>query len=1045
MIKVLLILFFLAYSSFVSANDTSNIVIEFKKIPTTIDISKFKKKYGIEVIRLFYKYSSNYYQRLYTLENYSGDLSQLKTDILLKNVERIYPVEINSIIPRVGNGLTNDSFINYQWGLFNKDISLMQDLDDINSSLINGVSGNDIQISSIINDSYSSNEIIVAVLDSGVDLDHPDLKNNIYKNTLECDSNGHFRYRPKVDIDNNGHAGDCMGWDFTIKNGTHITYDDKGHGTHVSGVIAASANNIGVRGVAPFVKILPVKIIKKRENTSGSSSFTDRVAKGILYAVKMKAKVINLSLGWPKILDTKYVREAIKEAYRNGVTIVAAAGNNNSSQAIYPCAYSEVICVGATTINGALARFSNYGGHVDLLAPGEQILSTYPTKLVPSYFSVNGYEIKNGTSQSAPYVSGAVGIIKSKFPNISERRLKMKLLKSTLPPLNQESSIGGLLQVRKSLEVSDDLFVIPDFKELSEIKVNSINDKFKFTLTLKNLSSYKGSVQYRISSNSNSISFTSGHIGNIEIIDEVKINIIGVTSNLDISSNMDLQVVLNFNNKSTKFKHNLRMILDIENNLDNIFPIITTKGNNTSLAKVINGKIYPKIKTVIDKFRIYNNPEYYFTKVGSDITNKYLSIIKVDNNGIKLVSTTINNIDKIISCMKVDLNYDGVPDYLVRSISKSSEKKYITYSYLDNNLRPLFSKQSINFYPEAATLNIKSFGFVPVVTDEGVIATPIFISRGTIPRESLNPDPWSEEDLSKKLHIYIIYPDFKDNLIKTKIFDNYKNLDLIKKNISSKWFDTINFVQLFHQNKIEFDNGLIKVGLSSGNQSYVLNIGMDLSFTINILDLNGFTLTGHFFSPVTKIGLESDHFYTTALVGMQNDTLAQLGILDLKVKNQILTHYNYSHRPKYDSLLGVMGSFVDDDTVYSFFQSKNKIIYNRFSNQQLETFTYPVNRVSFIPGNIFNELFYPTIKGNGHNAKPAFYVDSTQLNSNHVFVISAEKSGLSSSIRNNIKVPDNCTTLNPVRFNDYENFTLFCYLLEDTNMHNFYLMYLPIK
>ncbi|MBT6324537.1 MAG: S8 family serine peptidase, partial [Bdellovibrionales bacterium] len=560
-------------------------------------ISKFKRKYGLEKVTLFYKYSSNYYQRLFTVENYSGDLSLLKTDTLLSNAERIYPVEINSIIPSEGNGLTNDSFINYQWGLFNNDISLLQDLDDINSNLINGVSGNDIQISSIINDNYSGEELIIAVLDSGVDLDHPDLKKNIYKNIVECDSNGHFRYRPKEDIDNNGHVGDCMGWDFTAKNGTHTTYDDKGHGTHISGIIAASANDIGVRGVAPFVKILPVKIIKKRENTSGTSSFTDRVAKGILYAVKMKAKVINLSLGWPKVLDTKYVREAIREASRNGITIVAAAGNNNSNQAIYPCAYSEVICVGATTINGSIARFSNYGGHVDLLAPGEQILSTYPSKLVPSYFSVNGYEVKNGTSQAAPFVSGAVAIIKNKFPNITERSLKMKLLKSALPPLSQGSSMVGLLQVKKSLEANDDLFVIPDFKNLSNIKVKSTNNKFEFTLTLQNLSTKKGKVKYSIASKSSFISFTSGHSGLMEINDKLKIKVMGVTSNLDRNSNIDLQVNLNVNNKSIKFNHNLRLILDINDRSDSIYPIITTPIKNKAIAKVINGKIYPKMKT----------------------------------------------------------------------------------------------------------------------------------------------------------------------------------------------------------------------------------------------------------------------------------------------------------------------------------------------------------------------------------------------------------------------------------------------------------------
>ncbi len=1045
MIKFLYIFIILIYSCYSYSSDTSRIVVEFKEIPTKNTLLNLRKKYGIEEINLFYKYKSNYYERVYTVENYSGDFSLLKADLLFKNVERVYPVDENSIIPREGRTLTNDSFINYQWGLFNSQISLLQDLDDINSRLIIGTPGNDIQISSIINNDYTGEKIIVAVLDSGVDLDHPDLKDSIYKNIKECDSNGHFRYRPKDDIDNNGHVGDCMGWDFTAKKGTHITYDDKGHGTHVSGIIAASANNIGVRGVAPFVKILPVKIIKKRENTSGHSSFTDRVAKGILYSIKMKAQVINLSLGWPKILDTNYVREAVKEANRNGVTIVAAAGNNSSNQAIYPCAYPEVICVGATTINGDLARFSNYGGHVDLLAPGEQILSTYPTKLVPSYFSVNGYEIKNGTSQAAPFVSGAVGILKNKFPNLSEQNLKMKLLKSTLPLLNQESSIAGLLQVKKSLEVTDDLFVIPDFKQLSDVKVKSINNQFEFSLTLNNLSKESGIVNYSISSKSKHISFISGYTGITQINDKVKIKVIGIASNLDRSSNINLRVDLKFKDKSINFTHNLRLILDIDDNTDNIFPVNSTHINNGVLAKVINGKIYPKIKTVIDKFRAYNKPEYYFTNFNVDRTSLLINIIKVNNNDTQIISTSINNITKVISCIKIDLNYDGIPDYLVRSIGKSSGEKYLIYSYLDSNLRPLFSQQSFRFYPETVILNTKSFGFIPMMTKEGLVATPMFISRGMIPKVSLNPDPWSEEDLSIKSHVYVLYPDFEESLIKTKIFDDYKNLDAIKTKISSKWFDSINFVELFHQSKLEFENGSIKIAMAAGNNNYILNIRKDLSYTIESLELNGFTFAGHFFSPVTKLGENSEFFNTTALVGLQSDTLAQVGILDLKVKNKLGAHFSYSHKPKYDSLLGVMGSFIDKSSVYSFFQSKNKIIYNRFYNNKLYTYSYPVNRVSFIPGNIFNELFYPTIKGRGYDARPAFYVDSTQLNSNHVFVISAEDSKLTSSIRNNISIPNNCSALNPTRFNDYENFTLFCYQKEQANKFNFYLMYLPIK
>jgi len=150
-------------------------------------------------------------------------------------------------------------------------------------------------------------------------------------------------------------------------------------------------------------------------------ALTHRVAKAIYYAVDRKVDVINLSLGWPKSIDTHYVRKAFQYAFDHGVSIVAAAGNNDSQYPIFPCAYKAVICVGSHSIDNKISAFSNYGGHVDVAAAGDNILSTYPGTMQQRFFPSNGYEIKNGTSFASPVISAYVAILKTIDNSLSQK------------------------------------------------------------------------------------------------------------------------------------------------------------------------------------------------------------------------------------------------------------------------------------------------------------------------------------------------------------------------------------------------------------------------------------------------------------------------------------------------------------------------------------------------------------------------------------------------------------------------------------------------
>ncbi|OCQ89891.1 peptidase S8 [Nostoc sp. MBR 210] len=243
------------------------------------------------------------------------------------------------------------------------------------------------------NNGYTGKGVVVAVIDTGVDYNHEDLKNNIWTNTKEIAGNG-------IDDDGNGYVDDVRGWNFV--NNNNNTLDQNGHGTHVSGTIAGEKNNYGVTGIAYNAKIMPVKVL----NESGSGSYS-AIANGIYYAVNNGANVINLSLGGS--FSNKTLQNAVEYANSKGVVVVMAAGNDGGSQPNYPARYAKNtgIAVGAVDRNNSLANFSNRSGTNELAyvtAPGVEVYSTVPNNQYASY---------SGTSMATPHVAGVVALMLS--------------------------------------------------------------------------------------------------------------------------------------------------------------------------------------------------------------------------------------------------------------------------------------------------------------------------------------------------------------------------------------------------------------------------------------------------------------------------------------------------------------------------------------------------------------------------------------------------------------------------------------------------------
>lgn len=245
--------------------------------------------------------------------------------------------------------------------------------------------------------------VVVAVIDTGVDYTHEDLKDNIWVNTKEIPGNG-------IDDDGNGYIDDVYGVD--LETGRDSGMDDNGHGTHVAGIIAASNNHIGVVGLAYNVKLMPIK-------AGMASGFFNQsqIAKGILYAYNNGADVINMSFGGSA--STIAVQDALETAYTRCV-LVAAAGNDGApnegllARPTYPAALSYVMGVMSVDMRGVESGFTNYdvkkynSVEYEVYAPGSQILSTIPG---------NRYATWSGTSMAAPYVSAMAALLRSAYPD----------------------------------------------------------------------------------------------------------------------------------------------------------------------------------------------------------------------------------------------------------------------------------------------------------------------------------------------------------------------------------------------------------------------------------------------------------------------------------------------------------------------------------------------------------------------------------------------------------------------------------------------------
>ena len=331
-------------------------------------------------------------------------------------------------------------------------------------------------------------QVILAIIDSGVDTDHPDLLSKIWVNSEEIPGNG-------IDDDGNGFIDDISGWNFVKNNGNPNPspdgIDNNGdgivdggvdHGTSMAGFAAAATNNLeGIAGLGWNCTIMPILVM----NDEGSG-FTDVISQGIRYAADNGAHVINLSLGGSQFSETQ--RQVIEYAYQKGAVVVAAAGNQNYDQLHYPAAYPKVVAVGGTANEADLrSSISNFGIFVDVMAPGGDFNLRPPSEMISTVYYDPAFGFKDyyrartkegyltaGTSSSSALVSGLMGLVISQHPEWTNEQVirQVVLTADNIDNINPNFSgrLGsGRINSNRALTENNLTDVSPRIKLLGEV------------------------------------------------------------------------------------------------------------------------------------------------------------------------------------------------------------------------------------------------------------------------------------------------------------------------------------------------------------------------------------------------------------------------------------------------------------------------------------------------------------------------------------------------------------------------------------------------
>lgn len=938
--------------------------------------------------------------------------------------------------------LVGDELFSYQWYLLNQGQTFLKEKDDIHNLPLKGIPGEDIDWKGM-KDKLGDRRPVVAVLDTGVDMEHPDLKDALWANEKECGKD------PSVDNDNNRLKGDCRGWNFTAgpdSTEAKLPLDTDGHGSHVAGIIAAQVNDYGIAGINPNIRIMPVKVMgDTRSSTAVPSS--EAFALGIQYAADNGADVINLSLGWPRSLETENLRRAVFSALQKGVIIVAAAGNNNSPEPLFPCAYEGVICVGATTLDGSIAGFSNYGGHVDVLAPGEGILSLHPTEFEPDFFPVNGFEVRSGTSQAAPIVSAMIATLKAQNPEITLQEIMARLYSSS-GKIEKKYALGGtvswdVLGKEVTVPVIRPVFKKQIAREPKQIIVAPNSDIGRIVFPLKNFGTGSGSVKLELSSLSPSVAVEHSS-QSLEALASGETKILSydiriVDSSKESFVKLSLKVTTEGESKSYLFE--LPVVRDVRPLLERNRFRFTDQA--IPLGAVRNGEIVTTLTTV-ETFTNSSQHEFFVRRTIRDgETSSRLELTFFEKKGNEFVQKgplTIPNAVYLVNLKRGDLNFDGVEDYFVNTLVRDGDKVKIVFSFYDKDLKPLWP----SFQHVPLDLGVIVDVYLNLLRDQspapvslvtylhptlGKMMVPAFISRGQLPRIDQNLTSWDRPDAGRKIRVYYLEPEAKSFRIRALTTKTWE--DKIKKDLRSKWFETVEVEELLPRTHLDVDRGevraLVSVGMGTLRQIFIAALkpgSQVLGPKIPQLVLQTLGMR-----PLQKVSSEGLLVTGESYFNIYDRERSKLITTKEKAQDRELI---FRHPSETDLIIGQVAAFEKSSQRTSIVETREELVSVTITGNREIIGRRPKLRYSFLSQRLLSEMYYPVIFRRNGVQGAALYVDATSMTGNRLSLIEEQNGGLVSSIENSVLVPNNCRAMNPQYSRKNQSHELVFFCLEDS-------------
>lgn len=826
-----------------------------------------------------------------------------------------------------------------------------------------------------------------------------------------CDS----KYAGK-DFDGNGYPLDCSGWNVTAKSlvgdrvwGNADARDLIGHGTHVAGIIAARSNDgEGVRGVMDNVRILPVKVITAaptapirpkevgviagaRSDLAGvplpaepppaklpevltAKGLGDVVARGLLYAIRSGAQVVNMSLGWPVDVDSNLMRQMVELARSRGILLVAAAGNDGTDALIRPCVFDGMICVASHDPDGAISHFSNYGAGVDIAAPGLNILSTYPLAMSPRVFTDRvGYDLKNGTSMATPFIAGLLGRLLNQGLSPDEARARLLIGARPIavnPRVKRAHELivqSGNADLARAFNAVPQPLILPVAKRPIEINWDRRAKKLPFKFALENAWTEAKLVKVQIR-----LGGRAGRDAQIE------------PSTLEISDwkagetkNFDLQLGINSDRLESEFTAELIiMSVDAKSGRTSTNKRFTAIGIvSTPLESdpdVETRKITGDAQLIADlpdsNLRsVYNvdgrNERDYVTLKLIDESTIRVSLLAQDGKSYRFIGST--NVARIKGNLqlvnRVDVDGDGVSDYvLIWKQVASAEKQMPTFifRYFDSHLRPLqmtFDGKTSNEFEFSNSVSVISENFQWISAGKGKV--PAWVTRGTTPELEKKPyDPWNPSPLD--------LPDFRVYVWSEKGLVTIPLGDKIP-------------VGFFPPTREEMGSGRRRLMLMTGegtDATYEMSVVTNLTLaTPTALDLGGFRkVRSTMMAPLLSLAPNGSTLAGETLgVGIYGDSYRSAsrvtGFFPNEGSGQRLV-FDKVLEPssKVDSVLSVLGGFSGARNTSVISQTIYEMQYDDI--QSGEKASASLKRFSFMPDFYFDKLYRPVLGEDRQNS-----------------------------------------------------------------------------